>query len=419
MAASRIPVVAPTGQAFIATTSVVVIGFLAAYIEYFIEQRNGETSSYTLTHLLIASLLGVFYLFINLVEVEYWQQRFGRWAYPPVFITAIALAVTIQYLLAGSFAIWLVSMPLVGTAASDLQRPWSWLVYLVVLLGILVPIGLRFNDWNSAFFATLTFSPAILFVIIFVQLARSAGEAQQRAEQLTAQLEEANRQLSAYAVQAEELAITKERNRLAREIHDNLGHYLTVINVQIRAAHALLQNNNPQKLDKANEALEKAQQYTQEGLTAVRQSVSSLRDSPLGERPLSETIAALVEQSRASGIVTEFEVRGVERPLASKVALTLFRAAQEGMTNVRRHARASRIDLTIDYTNESSVCLTLRDNGVGSHIKGETSSVLSKDGTGFGLLGIYERAQLLGGRVQIESNPGKGFMLVVEIPVEE
>lgn len=394
-------------QGFIATSAVIGIGFIASFLGYFVDLRTGDTPPFTGTQLLIASLLGIVYLALSLVDETVWVQRFGRQARLVAFTTLILLALTIQTLLAGSFAIWLISMPLVGSAAVDLRRPWNWLVYLIVLLGVFLPIGLRFNDWNDAFFATLTFSPAIIFVIIFVQLAKAAGDAQREAEQLTGQLEAANHQLSAYAVQVEELATTKERNRLAREIHDNLGHYLTVVNVQIRAAQALLK----QDADKAADALNKAQQYTQEGLAAVRQSVSSLRESPLGDRPLSETITTLVEQSRASGIVTEFEIRGTERPLTPQIALTLFRVAQEGLTNVRRHARASRVDLILDYMNPAMISITIQDNGVGTQI--------NENGSGFGLLGLRERAQQLGGRVVTDSMLGKGFRLVIEVPTVE
>jgi signal transduction histidine kinase len=391
-------------QGLIVTSAVIGIGFIASYIGYFTDLRSGDIPPFTAMQLLIASFLGAIYLILSLVNETFWRQHFGRLATPVAFTVLILLAMGIQTLLAGSFAIWLISMPLVGSAASDLRRPWNWLVYLIVLLGIFIPIGLRFNNWGEAFFATLTFSPAIIFVVIFVQLARAAGDAQREAEQLSSQLEEANRQLRAYAVQAEELATTRERNRLAREIHDNLGHYLTVINVQIRAAQALLK----QDAGKAADALDKAQQYTQEGLAAVRQSVSSLRESPLGDRPLSEALTSLVEQLQASGIVTAFEIRGIERPLTPKIALTLFRTAQEGLTNVRRHARASRVDIALDYANLSSVSLTLQDNGVGTQI--------GENGGGFGLLGLRERAQQLGGRILTDSAPGKGFKLLVEIP---
>ena len=208
-------------------------------------------------------------------------------------------------------------------------------------------------------------------------------QARERAEQLTAELEEANVQLAAYATQAEELAMTQERNRLAREIHDNLGHYLTIVNVQIEAARVVMESDP----DRALDAMNKAQELTQKGLARVRESVAALRESPVSNRPLGEAIASLVKEAQSSGIVTEFKVTGEPLTLEHKVALALYRAAQEGLTNVRKHARASRVDVLLDYQPDQ-VRLEVRDNGVGA---AETAG-------GFGLLGIRERMQLLGGR---------------------
>jgi signal transduction histidine kinase len=227
-------------------------------------------------------------------------------------------------------------------------------------------------------------------------------QARERAEQLMVDLEEANAQLAAYATQAEELAMTQERNRLAREIHDNLGHTLTIVNVQIEAAKVVM-NSEPER---ALDALNKAQELAQEGLTQVRESVAALRESPVSKRPLSAAIGPLVQEVRSTGIVTEFKVVGKPQTLENKVALALYRAAQEGLTNVCKHARASRVDVLLDF-QPSQVRLEVKDNGVGAT---ETTG-------GFGLLGIRERMQLLGGKLEIRTGAGKGFWLMASVPV--
>jgi signal transduction histidine kinase len=89
------------------------------------------------------------------------------------------------------------------------------------------------------------------------------------------------------------------------------------------------------------------------------------------------------------------------------VELTLYRAVQEGLTNVRKHARASRVDLTLDYQNAEQVCLTIQDNGIGSQ---------DTNNGGFGLLGVRERVKLLGGEMAMETTPGAGFKLMVTLP---
>jgi signal transduction histidine kinase len=226
-------------------------------------------------------------------------------------------------------------------------------------------------------------------------------QARQRAEQLTLELEEANLQLAAYATQAEELAMTQERNRLAREIHDSLGHYLTIVNVQIEAAKVVMDSDPGRALD----ALNKAQELAKKGLARVRESVAALRESPVSTRPLHEAIESLVKEAQSTGIVTEFEVAGEPPVLENKVALAFYRAAQEGLTNVRRHARASRVDVLLDY-QPSEVRLQVKDNGVGA----------AETGGGFGLLGIRERMQLLGGRLEISTGVGQGFCLTASVP---
>jgi signal transduction histidine kinase len=272
---------------------------------------------------------------------------------------------------------------------------------MAVLGTIIVPVAFRAGV-ADALAIGVSLAPAVLFVIIFVRLWLNAEEAREKTQTLADQLESANRQLATYATQAEELATTTERNRLAREIHDSLGHYLTVINVQIEAARVVMAQNPEQAAD----ALNKAQKLTQEGLASVRQSVAALRESPLGGRSLPEAIAILAEETRNSGIVTEFEMKGERRPLGPNTELTLYRVVQEGLTNVRKHARASRVDLTLDYRDDHRIQVIIQDNGIGSR---------TTNNGGFGLLGVRERVLLLDGKMSFETAPGEGFKLVVTV----
>jgi signal transduction histidine kinase len=179
-----------------------------------------------------------------------------------------------------------------------------------------------------------------VFVVVFTRVASSEREAR------TA-LAEANQRLRDHAAQVEELATTKERNRLAREIHDSLGHYLTVINVQIGAAQAILERDRPRALDH----LSKAQALTQEGLAEVRHSVAALRASPIEGRPLPIALGALAEQWNAAGLRTELMVAGTIRTLSPQINRALYRAAQEALTNVGKHALATRVDVRLDYAD--------------------------------------------------------------------
>jgi signal transduction histidine kinase len=206
-------------------------------------------------------------------------------------------------------------------------------------------------------------------------------------------------------VQNEELAVTRERNRLAREIHDTLGHYLTVVNIQLEAARAV-QSTDPVRLA---DALNTAQGLAQKGLRDIRLSVATLRAPTPDDQPLTETLRQLVSQGDTSGLAVEMEVLGEPRPISPQARLSLYRAGQEGLTNVRKHARVASAQLVLDFRSVAKVSLSVTDHGVGAPNGAATSG-------SFGLLGLRERAQLLGGTVRVETAPGAGFTMMMEVP---
>jgi signal transduction histidine kinase len=302
---------------------------------------------------------------------------------------------------------WLIGVPLAAFAVERLTPRRRWPVYAALIATFVLPIGLRqATTWTNALINVLINAAisgsAVFFVAAFAHMRLNEQQARENAERLMAELEQANVQLAAYATQAEELAITQERNRLAREIHDSLGHYLTIVNVQIEAAKVVMDSDPERALD----AMDKAQELAQKGLARVRESVATLRESPVSNRPLHQAIAFLVKETQSTGIVTEFEVVGDPQVLEHKVALALYRAAQEALTNVRKHARASRVDVRLGF-QPGRVSLEVKDNGVGA----------AGAAGGFGLLGIRERMQLLGGTLEISTGVGKGFRLAASVPV--
>jgi signal transduction histidine kinase len=298
-------------------------------------------------------------------------------------------------------------LPLIAQSVSIFDK-WKWIIgisafYMALLIVMLIILGASVPLLSQTVLSILS---GIVFVIIFTRIAFQAERNRVEIQRLAIELQEANHRLREYAAQAEELATTKERNRVAREIHDTLGHYLTVINMQLEAARVLF--GSDESRPKTLEALNKAQTLTKEGLAEVRQSVGALRASPVENKSLPEAIGQLVSESQAAGIVTELHVKGVVRSLTSPVELTLYRVAQEGLTNVRKHSLASRAEVFLDYSYLDKVCLTVQDNGVG--VKE------NPNGSGFGLLGMQERVQLLNGVLRRESLPNQGFKLYVEIP---
>jgi signal transduction histidine kinase len=382
----------------IALIVVVVIGYIVGV-------ATGITTAWDLNPAIVLVTFAMTAVYLGLARGadQYFERYNSGWATFAYFAIQLML-VNLTIILLGPGA-WLISLPMAALAVEHLSRWWQrWIVYLGILLGLAIPF-LREGRWQEAFYFALTLSPAILFVVVFTRLVNSEQQARRDAEALAAELEEANHQLAAYSTQVEELARTKERNLLAREIHDSLGHYLTVVNVQIRAAQAVM-DSDPQK---AQEALENAQRLTKDGLDAVRQSVAALRESPLGNRSLVDAVELLAAETEKSDIVVNTDVRGETVVLDPKAELTLYRAVQEGLTNVRKHARASRVDLTLDFNDASQVTLTIADNGAGA----------AQDSQGgYGLLGMQERVELLGGTMDAGSAPGEGFVLTISLPLE-
>ena len=220
-------------------------------------------------------------------------------------------------------------------------------------------------------------------------------------QKLREEMEDANRRLRESAAQAEELATTRERNRLAREIHDGVGHYLTVVKTQLDAAGALIATQP----DRAKEEVAKAAKLTADALDDVRRSVASLRTDQ-SRLPLSESLRALVHEV---GLPVAVRIEGEPRPLAPGVEHALFRSAQEGLTNVRKHAGASAAEVVLEFRNGGRVLLSVTDNGHG--MKGTNGTA-----AGFGLVGVRERIELLGGRVEAGNRGAGGFALTLEVP---
>jgi signal transduction histidine kinase len=338
---------------------------------------------------------GALYLVLGTYGFTRCRRSGSLMAASAYFVVQLLLASTLILLRGSSGELSLILLPLAGQSALLLPLGAMIPVCVLIYVTLVMPLLLR-SRWVDAIAIALVYGTGIVFVVVFTRVAASEREAR-------TELAEANQLLRDHAAQVEELATTKERNRLAREIHDSLGHYLTVVNVQIGAAQAILAQDRPRGLDH----LAKAQTLTQEGLAEVRRSVAALRASHTESRPLPEALAKLVEQWNAAGMSARFAVAGTVRRLTPQADLTLYRMAQEALTNAEKHANATRVSLTLDYGDHDSVRLKVEDDGVGS----------TDSQGGFGLLGVRERVQILGGKVRVRTAAGEGFALEVELPV--
>ena len=338
--------------------------------------------------------LGLLYTAVGLFGLEYCWRSPSKPIMLAYFVVLVVVFGAILFLSLGEGFLLLVPLAAYSIVLLPRRGAVAMCVLLLLLLGF---VDRSAGDtWKSILLIVLSMLASCVFVFVFT-------EAVMRKSQAHKALGEAHQRLREYAAQIETLATAAERNRLAREIHDDLGHYLTIINVQLEAAQAML-DVDPMR---ARSAIEKAQKLTRDGLGEIRSSVAALRALPTENRSLPEALSDLVGESEAAGVPTSLLIPCALPQLSSPVKFALYRIAQEGLTNVRKYAHATHVDLTLDGTEEHMVRLRVQDNGVG---------VLSTT-DGFGLLGARERARALGGQIRTASSPGEGFLLEVELPL--
>jgi signal transduction histidine kinase len=306
---------------------------------------------------------------------------------PAVGYVAVQLALGYATFLLSGAAVGSLLLLVVLVSQSVLLLPLPWVAVLVGLVP-LMHIGMAWRDGVREGLGTLA---AMLFAAVLTQL--------------LIREQQAHKQLQAYAAQAERLAATQERNRVARDIHDGLGHALTVVQMQVKAARAVIAVDAA----RADAMLAKAQHQAEEALVEVRRSVAALREPR--SVPLLAGLSELAEELSTAGVPTSLAVSGQPRKLLADAEESLYRAAQEGLTNVRKHAQATRVELRLDYSRPAAVRLEVSDDGAG------LGAVPPGDSPpGYGLLGVRERAANVGGRMSVESAPGHGSTLRVEVP---
>jgi len=252
----------------------------------------------------------------------------------------------------------------------------------------------------------LSTSMGMVFVIMFTIIAQRYGQQTARAEALLADLRMANAELAAARERERDLAVAEERVRLARDIHDGLGHHLTVLNVQLQAAAKLIRSDSSQ----AAATISVCRDVAQAALAEVRQSVASMRATPLDNQPLHDAIKSLVTQfDQRSPVDARFILEGTPVPVAPHAAMTLYRAAQEGLTNLQKHADAQHAMVTLRFASDG-VSLAVENDGLATSTPGS--------GGGFGLAGLRERAEQLGGTFTAGPLLNNGFQLNLMLPVE-
>ena len=219
-----------------------------------------------------------------------------------------------------------------------------------------------------------------------------------RAQQAEKMLAESRRARAAET----KAAALGERARIAREIHDVLAHSLAAVSVNLQAAEGLLAAlpEGPPELAKAIECIDRAGAFTREGLADARRAILALRGNAV---PLPEQLAMLAERHRADGDLAEFTMTGAPRPVGAEAGLAAYRAAQEALTNARKHAPGQPVSVSLSFLEGGVEVLVTNPLAA-------SAGELSKSGAGYGLTGLRERAALGGGT--LEAGPADGFWRV-------
>jgi signal transduction histidine kinase len=358
----------------------------------------------------------VIYLFF-----PWWQQHMGRAFLPVAFILLAAQSVFGNYLTLQ----WLVAPPMQEAAALILMmRAWSLIQFLVLFVAwqynlfwmMVAGIGLSLLD-TALYYPFLHDSPTLYPFYSALVIGRflavtGAGLAFawliQRQREHRAALAEANRKLAQYAAATEQLAVSQERNRLARELHDTLAHSLSGATVQLEAVQALWEI----KPEEARHMLDQALEVTQSGLTEARRALHSLRASPLEDLGLALAISDMAKSTAArANLRLELDAQNHIENLPPEVEQCIYRVAQEAMANVTRHsdAKALRVALRHDY---KTLTLTIADDGRGF----DPATV---NDMRYGLKGLRERAEIIGAALQVDSASKTGTTIKLIVPLVE
>jgi NarL family two-component system sensor histidine kinase YdfH len=346
-------------------------------------------------------------LMIITIALHWFSVRMGKWRQVSAYLVVQgALAFAIVFLGGNIGPLVGVYMGLIGETIGLLSEKPRWAVTAVVVF-----LGLSFVNygilvkWNGWYWWLVAMGPLTIFVVIYVTLYSQQAAARLRAQSLLKELEAANRQLREYAMRVEVLTIATERQRMARELHDTLSQGLAGLILQLEAADAHLAGNHPER---AQVILQQSMEKARGTLKEARQAIDALRQP--AQRDLVEAVLHEAEHfTNATGIPCKPKIE-VRVDMPALIAETAIRAISEGLTNIARHARANDVTLRLRGM-EKDLEIEISDNGVGF----DPESVQTGH---YGLLGMRERVRLAGGRVDINSEPGKGTRIVIRFPLE-
>ena len=322
---------------------------------------------------------------------------------------------TLAIFFSASLGIWLVEFLLYPDI--------FWIVYLYIgqmfgmlRLGIALPVsialglftvsmqtGWRFGSENTRDF--LVGLGYWAFILVFMVYINQVGRTSQERAQLINELKSAQQELEAAQQQKEELAVLHERERLARDLHDSLGHALVAISVQLEAIQRLYKVDTEQ----ASTRVDELKALTRASMEDLRRSIAGLRAAGMGERSLCQTLQEdCVEFGVRSGVEIDCAIDPRLDGVRPALAETVWRVVQEALTNVEKHAQALKVTVAVELDSQD-VHLRIVDDGVGLPLDAESKTNC------YGLRGMRERVEALDGSLLLD-NIEAGTLVEVVLP---
>jgi NarL family two-component system sensor histidine kinase YdfH len=297
-------------------------------------------------------------------------------------------------------------LALIGQAAGILRKPLMLIVAVASYLALAAISFVLVSGWGSFYFWGLISVLMTLFVVVYVSLYSRQAEARARAQALLAELETAHRQLAEYATRVEDLTITTERQRMARELHDTLAQGLAGLILQLEAANSHLASG---RTERAQAILQQALARARTSLADARRAIDDLRESAVVPQDLSEAVQAEVNRfTTATGIPCKLESDSIP-PLPDALREHVLRIVSEALTNIARHAQANHAWAKIACESDR-LEIEVHDDGRGFDPS-------DSEAGHYGLLGMRERARLAGGTLAVESAPGRGTTVQLGVPL--
>lgn len=327
----------------------------------------------------------------------------------PIFMLALSVQARLDSGLVGDASLaeggvlilWLLA-PLVAVATQ--YGFIAVIIFVVITTGLEMFFGLALADLGSVPVDTL-FEPMIVRNLIFVAIGFIISRLITEQRRQRASLREANQQLAQYTVALEQLSVSRERNRMARDLHDTLAHTLSAVAIQLEAVTTVWETSP----DDARQRIDTIRDLTRDGLGETRRALQALRSSPLDDLGLAMAMQMMGQKaSDRAGFRLHFNADDNLPELTTQIELNVYRIAEEAFNNIVQHAQATDVWCRLE-AQKKTLNLQIRDNGIGFD-----SDETPPDGH-FGLVGMVERAEICGANLKIESEPTIGTKINLDI----